>query len=204
MNNEELIEFANEQCEIFREDSAMGRYLRETLKMLQAEPCEMTTEEYRQRMMQAFQNANCDELIAVCVLPTEKEFEHLEWLLKNHYKKEPCEDAISRTYLLKKFEDRFIELQKAHQKEKQLGINWCINTLKDMPPIKPTQNWIPVSERLPSVKNYQRKYLVTLKDKTICDAMFTECDGEHWWNYNYDDVIAWMPLPKPYKGSEEE
>ena len=35
-----LIEFAKEQCEIFPEDSAMGWYLRETLKMLQAEPCE--------------------------------------------------------------------------------------------------------------------------------------------------------------------
>lgn len=57
---------------------------------------QMTVEEYRQRMIQAFHNADCDGLIAVCVLPTEKEFEHLEWLLKNHYKKEPCEDAISR------------------------------------------------------------------------------------------------------------
>ena len=66
------------------------------------------------------------------------------------------------------------------------------------------RRWIPVSERLPSVKNYQRKYLVTLKDKTVCDAMFTECDGEHWWNYNYDDVIAWMPLPEPYKEESEE
>ena len=36
----ELIEFAKEQCEIFPEDSYMGKYLRETLKMLQAEPCE--------------------------------------------------------------------------------------------------------------------------------------------------------------------
>jgi hypothetical protein len=35
-----LIEFAKEQCEIFPEDSYMGEYLRETLKMLQAEPCE--------------------------------------------------------------------------------------------------------------------------------------------------------------------
>ena len=35
-----LIEFAKEQCEIFPEDSDMGMYLRETLKMLQAEPCE--------------------------------------------------------------------------------------------------------------------------------------------------------------------
>lgn len=53
----------------------------------------MTVEEYRQRMIQAFHNADADELIAVCVLPTEKEFEFLEWLLKKHYKKEPCEDT---------------------------------------------------------------------------------------------------------------
>lgn len=55
-----------------------------------------TAEEYRQRMIQAFHNADCDELIAVVCLPTEKEFEHLEWLLKTHYKKEPCEDTVSR------------------------------------------------------------------------------------------------------------
>ena len=47
---------------------------------------EMSAEQYRQRMIQAFHNADCDELIAVCVLPTEKEFKYLEWLLKNHYK----------------------------------------------------------------------------------------------------------------------
>lgn len=66
------------------------------IQALEQEPCEMTAEEYRQRMIQAFHNADTDELIAICVLPTEKEFEHLEWLLKNHYKKEPCGDAISR------------------------------------------------------------------------------------------------------------
>jgi hypothetical protein len=40
MNKDKLIEFAKEQCEIFPEDSYMGEYLRETLKMLQTEPCE--------------------------------------------------------------------------------------------------------------------------------------------------------------------
>ena len=40
MDKDNLIEFAKEQCEIFPEDSAMGWYLRKTLKMLQAEPCE--------------------------------------------------------------------------------------------------------------------------------------------------------------------
>lgn len=48
----------------------------------------MTVEEYRNRMIEAFHNADCDELIALVVQPKEKEFEHLEWLLKTHYKKE--------------------------------------------------------------------------------------------------------------------
>jgi hypothetical protein len=39
MNKDNLIEFAKEQCEIFPEDSYMGEYLRETIKMLQTEPC---------------------------------------------------------------------------------------------------------------------------------------------------------------------
>lgn len=46
----------------------------------------MTAEEYRQRMIQAFHNADTDHFIALCVLPKEEEFLHLEWLLKNHYK----------------------------------------------------------------------------------------------------------------------
>jgi hypothetical protein len=33
--NEELIKFAKDQCEIFPEDSYMGKYLRETIKMLE-------------------------------------------------------------------------------------------------------------------------------------------------------------------------
>ena len=48
-----------------------------------------------------------------------------------------CEDAVSREDLLKKFEDRFIELQKVHRTDEQLGVNWCINTLKDEPPVTP-------------------------------------------------------------------
>lgn len=59
--------------------------------------------------------------------------------------RQSCDDCVSRRDTLKKFEDRFIELQKAHQMDKQLGVNWCINTLKEMPPITPTRKvgkWI--------------------------------------------------------------
>lgn len=58
---------------------------------------------------------------------------------------QPSEDCVSRAELLKKYEDRFIELQRAHQQDKQLGVNWCINTLKHMPPVTPTRKvgkWI--------------------------------------------------------------
>lgn len=47
---------------------------------------QMSVEQYRQRMIQAFHEAGCDELIALVCLPTEKEFKHLEWLLEKHYK----------------------------------------------------------------------------------------------------------------------
>ena len=47
------------------------------IKALEKEPSEMALEECRQRLIQAFHNADCDELIAVCVFPTEKEFKHL-------------------------------------------------------------------------------------------------------------------------------
>lgn len=63
--------------------------LEKRIEALEQDPCEMTAEEYRQRMIQAFHNADCDELIAVCVLPTEKEFKHLEWLIEKHYKAKP-------------------------------------------------------------------------------------------------------------------
>ena len=144
---------------------------------------------------------------------------------------EPCKDAISRKAVLDTLDkmDSVLDEDRTVETYKEL-LTACYN---DLPSVTPTtciakvtfckddlqelvdekveglaqhmeRRWIPVSERLPSVKNYQRKYLVTLKDKTVCDAMFTECDGEHWWNYNYDDVIAWMPLPEPYKEESEE
>ena len=58
----DLIEFAKQQCEIFPEDSAMGWYLRETLKMLQAESCEdaVSRKEIQQKINRLW-NSNGDK-----------------------------------------------------------------------------------------------------------------------------------------------
>lgn len=106
------------------------------IKALEQEPCEMTVEEYRQRMIQAFHNADTDELIAVCVLPTEKEFEHLEWLLKNHYKKEPSEDCTSRDAVIKHICESK-ECYKDECKGRLYKRCWDIQWVYDLPPATP-------------------------------------------------------------------
>lgn len=66
----------------------------------------------------------------------------------------------------------------------------------------PTINqWIPVTERLPEGMG---EYLVTVDyeehGKVVCCRYFFGI-GNRW---DDDCVTAWMPLPKPYIGSEEE
>lgn len=67
-------------------------------------------------------------------------------------------------------------------------------------------NWIPVSERLPEIKqNYAECYLVTdgrfcwmaywTPEKEWILADCTNCKNKLDWT----DVVAWMSLPKPYK-----
>lgn len=74
---------------------------------------------------------------------------------------------------------------------------------------RPQGEWIPCSERLPSE---QGQYLVTFP---LCNeepwvyilsfnkGKFYETDDE-WGDVEYDDVTAWMPLPKPWKGADDE
>ena len=163
-----------------------------------------TAEEYRQRMIQAFHNADCDELISVVCLPTEKEFEHLEWLLKAHYKKEPCEDTISRQAVLALRRNRIRNMRGEIVEE-------TINVV-DVEALPSAQQWIPVTERLPE---NNRQVLVYAKSAHFALAKYDEmreADGTYkmqWvtfdaWKpfYTIKDVIAWMPLPKPWEGGE--
>ena len=71
-------------------------------------------------------------------------------------------------------------------------------------------DWIAVSERLP---DKQGKYLTSEKRYTLNDEKhtgkyveivdYTEFDGYVFRRAKQYEVIAWMPLPTPYKESEE-
>lgn len=67
--------------------------------------------------------------------------------------------------------------------------------------------WIPVAERLPEEKENPitmdfYEYPVTYKVGDITDVRYRKFGRGHWWcglNNCDEYVIAWMPLPEPYK-----
>lgn len=67
--------------------------------------------------------------------------------------------------------------------------------------------WIPVTERLPEkIGNYLVTCLDGGRQTDLGYWHIDEC-GEGFWSCNWCDansVMAWMPLPTPYKGGEEE
>lgn len=101
--------------------------------------------------------------------------------------------------------------------------------LGKMPSAQPEQRWIPCAEKLPEttypvnitwVNHNPETYYADIKDKPFT-ATGCCCDGKWYWysvvcqdyldEYRYcavdsmDDeieVIAWMPLPEPWKGVE--
>ena len=56
-------------------------------------------------------------------------------------------------------------------------------------------DWIPVSDRLPEEDG---EYLVTTINGDVDIYVF------HIWGAKSPKVIAWMPLPEPYKAESEE
>ena len=65
----------------------------------------------------------------------------------------------------------------------------------DIKTLPSAQQWIPCSERLPDQNG---KYLVVGRQKAINILKF---DGGRW--YGKWGVVAWMPLPSPYREEAE-
>lgn len=70
--------------------------------------------------------------------------------------------------------------------------------------------WIPVEERLPNekefIKEYRRnhhaaEFIVMIEGATLPTTLYYLKDTKSWVdeNQNYYRVVAWMPLPEPYK-----
>lgn len=184
---------------------------------------EMTVAEYRHRMMQTFLDTDCDELIALCVLPTKKDFEHLEWLLKNYYKQEePCEEWLKKNYYKQELCEDCVSRKAVFEtiddcdSDGLTGIFCSYDDgerfkkyIKELPSVTPTQKWISTSEKLPRknehVGNVDKHYLIQDEFGDMQVAAYT---NRGWipihtiGAFEYD-VVAWQPLPKPYEEEKE-
>ena len=96
-----------------------------------------------------------------------------------------------------------------------------MHTILDALSAEDAQGWIPCSERLPEIGH---RCLVTLSNNVVAvgtlhsegeyedDFGYIVSWGKRWHlepasmtvAYHEDSVVAWMPLPKPYKGGEDE
>lgn len=76
----------------------------------------------------------------------------------------------------------------------------AMQVMDELPSAQPMQ-WIPCSERLPDGR-LNKSYLVQDKDGRRAVGTYTNWG---WMFAHYmNDPVAWMPLPEPYKGGDEE
>ena len=111
-------------------------------------------------------------------------------------------DLISREALIEEVK-RTVDMQDVY-----LPIIF-IDIARNMSTVK-TEQWIPCSERLPNKNGvYQITRKVFEGESTFYIADCAYFDGQNTWHNDnrvnfarpwLNDVIAWMPLPEPYKG----
>lgn len=102
-------------------------------------------------------------------------------------------DLISRQETIERFTMTAPQMSVIHIYE-------AVEILESLPP---AQQWIPVTERLPEKEGY---YLLTVESliaeagSVVISRPYNGRGGfcDVYWN----NVIAWMELPKPYKESE--
>ncbi len=114
-------------------------------------------------------------------------------------------DMISRQAILNKIEKIRQSVQMMDDTHRadivMSGMNLCEKAVRNQPPAQPEQRWIPVTERLPEVGRY---VIATTSWAFVTKAVYF---GERWeidgLDYKRSSVVAWMPLPEPYRKEGE-
>jgi len=89
------------------------------------------------------------------------------------------------------------------------GVQVSIKVIESLPSADRPQEWIPCSERLPSEYG---NYLITTEDGEVdvgaydpdSGLKWSGCDADGFYWFSNGAILAWMPLPKPWKGADDE
>lgn len=106
-------------------------------------------------------------------------------------------------------------IKHCEEKEREQALNGCFacaeehkqlaEVLKELKTLKerPQGEWIPVSERLP-----ERHKAVIITDIETSDTYQSQYIGNGYWECDNgtfkNRIIAWMPLPEPYKETKND
>jgi len=116
-------------------------------------------------------------------------------------KQEPCEDVIDRAEAMTEIM-MFTGNVKSDEEDIYIKVSDAVDLLRELPSVTPQTRWIPVSEKLPDEKDY---CLCCDKDGYITIGFVSKWSKQ--WCFDDPevdiDVIAWMPLPEPYKAESE-
>lgn len=109
-------------------------------------------------------------------------------------------DADSLICVLKARFERFKELVPDIDNSIEFAHSYALDSVTNAPTI--SEDWIPCSERLPSESGW---YVVSVVGfENITDVSYFYSDESKWSDVSHtQSVVAWMPLPTPYKGGNE-
>ena len=118
-------------------------------------------------------------------------------------------DLISRQDAISRIQKAYIDTQEGFDKSAvkiNVGLTKALHIMQDLPS---AQQWIPCSERLPKPNEV---VLLCGQYNMLCgyindEGRWYSMSGDGWeTDMEFPDkgkIIAWMPLPEPWKGDEE-
>lgn len=144
---------------------------------------------------------NCDHMTQDDM--TELTIKDLETL-----EQEPCKDAVSVTSVFEIMGNLLSIPYDFDRNITEKDVSESMDKIRLLPRATPQESrWIPVTERLP-----EEKTAVLLSCDDMYLAKLNPCigwiSGNNWYTFSAKGSylvkypIAWMPLPKPYKGGE--
>ena len=102
---------------------------------------------------------------------------------------------IDKVLEIIEFEDKWLLDCKSHNEDTRIAFDSMKSKVKAIPSAEP--KWIPVIEKLPKEGTLVLCSVTDEKHSVVINQYNAQ---EYWFD---GKIIAWMPLPSPYKGEQE-